>query len=404
MDILYVSGMCSDKKYHELLKSGVIRKLPQAQKYHRLLIEGLRENTDGVIHALCSFPTNRAWTKKITFRSNEEEHMGIVYKYPFFINLPIARQICLIFFSFLYALKFLYNKKTSVAICDILLESCTIGTKMACKLLRRKCVGIVTDVPGKKSTARKKTLPKYKQYIFSILEKISTFGIHKYDAYLFLTEAMNEIVNQKKKPYIVIEGHADISMSKYTNRIENKYDKKTILYSGGVHREFGIEMLVKAFLDLGRDDCELHIYGDGNYELELKKMSSENKQLKYFGTIENSEVILAQMRAHILINPRLTNADYIKYSFPSKNMEYMASGTPMLTTRLPGMPKEYYDYVYFIDDESMDGFKQSLTYVLSIPEDELHKKGDEAKSFILNNKNNIVQSSKLVEFIKGIYV
>ena len=44
-----------------------------------------------------------------------------------------------------------------------------------------------------------------------------------------------------------------------------------------------------------------------------------------------------------------------KYSFPSKNMEYMVSGTPVLTTRLPGMPMEYYPYVYFIEEESADG-------------------------------------------------
>ena len=46
-------------------------------------------------------------------------------------------------------------------------------------------------------------------------------------------------------------------------------------------------------------------------------------------------------------------------------MEYMASGTPVLTTRLPGMPAEYYPYVEFIDEETPEGIARALKRVLS---------------------------------------
>jgi len=404
MDILYISGMCSENKFDVYFQAGIIKKLPQSQKYHHLLIEGLRENTRGRVLAISSYPVKRSWAKKIFFWAQTESIHEITYRYPFFFNMPILRQICLGVSSFIYSIMFLRNKnKNSVAICDILTKSNSTGARLACRLLKKPCVGIVTDVPGHTSGARRKTLPKYQQYIFNLIERISSKNVDKYDAYLFLTEAMNKVVNPKNKPHIVIEGHSDIKMRQKVNLLENKNDKITVLYSGGIHKEFGIEVLVKAFMKANNDDWELHIYGDGNYKDELEILSAKNASIRYFGVVENAKVVEAQMKAHLLVNPRLTGPEYIKYSFPSKNMEYMASGTPMLTTRLPGMPLEYYDYVYIVDDESVEGFCSALTSVLSQSKSTLHEKGKKANKFVLENKNNVTQSSRLIRFIECVF-
>ena len=44
----------------------------------------------------------------------------------------------------------------------------------------------------------------------------------------------------------------------------------------------------------------------------------------------------------------------------------MVSGTPVLTTKLPGMPKEYDDYVYIIEDEDWVNFKKRSDYITKI--------------------------------------
>ena len=81
-------------------------------------------------------------------------------------------------------------------------------------------------------------------------------------------------------------------------------------------------------------------------------------------------------------------------------MEYMASGTPVLTTKLPGMPNDHLPYVYLIDDESADGIAKVLEELLSKSKAELHAKGKEAKEFILREKNNIKQAKKLLDMIE----
>ena len=185
------------------------------------------------------------------------------------------------------------------------------------------------------------------------------------------------------------------------NSPEAKASPKVIMYAGGIRKQYGIERMAKAFVRGGFDGWELHIYGDGDYKTELAEFSKENPTVKFFGTVSNEEVVKKQLEATLLINPRPTDEDYVKYSFPSKTMECMASGTPLLTTRLPGMPPEYYDYVYFIDDESEDGVLEALKTVTERSQDELHTLGARAKEFVLREKSNLRQAKKLYDFLKG---
>lgn len=93
--------------------------------------------------------------------------------------------------------------------------------------------------------------------------------------------------------------------------------------------------------------------GMRDFEDELKNICKRHSNIKYFGVIPNDYVVNKELKATILINPRPTNEEYTKYSFSSKNMEYMVFGTPVLTTKLSGMPEEYYPYVYLFKDESI---------------------------------------------------
>jgi len=158
-------------------------------------------------------------------------------------------------------------------------------------------------------------------------------------------------------------------------------------------------LLTDAFIAAGVDNTELHIYGSGDFEEELKKICQKHADIKYFGVIPNDIVVKEQLKATLLVNPRPTNKEYTKYSFPSKNMEYMVSGTPTLTSNLPGMPEEYKKYVYLIDDETVEGLTNSLRAILSKTKEELHQKGMIAKDFVLHNKNNIIQAKKILDMI-----
>jgi len=405
MNVIYLSSSCSDEKFESLRKSGITKKLPQAQKYHRLMMEGIEKNIDGNITAISVFPVNRSWSKQNVFQREEEIVHGIRYIYSKFVNIPILKQISVVSNAKREIRKITSeNIGKTVLICDILNQSLAKAAREMGKKLGIPTLGIVTDVPGHTSGARRKTASYVTRKIKEYAEKNCERNMVKYDSYLFLTAAMNDVVNLKNKPYIVIEGQSDIKMQETHNTLSDKASPKVIMYAGGIHREFGIAALVEAFAEGEYEGWELHIYGDGNYQNDLKKIAEINDSIKYYGTQSNKLIVDSQLKATLLVNPRLTDAEYVKYSFPSKTLECMVSGTPLLTTHLPGMPKEYNEYVYLFDEENKQGFKRVLDNVLATSEEKLHSYGMRAKEFAIVEKNNVRQAKKLLRFAEGLFV
>jgi glycosyltransferase involved in cell wall biosynthesis len=254
------------------------------------------------------------------------------------------------------------------------------------KLFRIPCIAIVTDLPRDIGGQ------------YSISRKINEFFQSKYDGYIILTESMNDVVNKNQKPYVVIEGVADLKMFIDEDNNFDKHKEKICMYAGGLYEKYGVKTLIQAFMKLKNQDIRLHLYGSGDLERYINSL--QDSRVVYHGVVTNDEIISAEKKATLLINPRFTDREYTKYSFPSKNIEYMSTGTPVLTTKLKGMPKEYYQHVYLFDEESVDGYYKTLNTLLSKSADELQLKGKSAQEFIKVNKNNKKQSGLIIDLIE----
>ena len=53
----------------------------------------------------------------------------------------------------------------------------------------------------------------------------------------------------------------------------------------------------------------------------------------------------------------------IQYSFPSKTMEYLASGTPSIAYKLEGIPSEYYPFIIFPESNDVESLHNSILKV-----------------------------------------
>lgn len=398
MKILYLSSVCSQSRFDSYAAKKMIKKLPQAQKYHSLLAEGLAHNANCQVQVISSYPV--VGRKGRYFKEENETANGVNYCYLSFWQLPFIRQLCLWVNAYRALGKYGAKDSDTYLVCDVLNRSVAGAARFYGKLHNKKVCGIVTDVPGHTSDARMKTYTSFQRWFKQFCRAISKDSEKKFDTYLLLTEQMNDVVNPNNKPYIVLEGQCDIRMQMAENLLSEKSNPNMMMYAGGIHREFGIERFVKAFLQVNDPNWTFHIYGDGNYSKELEKIAFAHPNLVFHGVVPNGIVTQAQLQARLLVNPRITDAEYVKYSFPSKTMECMVSGTPLLTTRLPGMPKAYYPYVYFIDDESVEGMCSALKSVMCHTPQELHEMGNRAKGFMLQHKNNVSQAKKMIDFLR----
>lgn len=401
MKILYISNSTSDRLIGLLYKETGKNLGFAALKFHRLLARGFVCN-NVEFQTLTGLPISRDISPKIWWNMPRETEDGVLYKYIPFVNYPGIRQICLFLYSFFYTLFWgLTDKKNKTIVCDVLNISICMGSLWASKIVGIKSVGIMTDMPGLMVSRNTKT---NKNKLKGLIPKINKSYLTSFSSYVFLTEQMNTAVNLKKRPYIVMEGLVDEKMAEVMGANGGNGEtanERILLYAGGLHERYGLKTLVEAFIKLPNDDVRLHLYGNGPFVDELtNNYCKKDERIVYHGVVNNETVVKAELKATLLINPRPTNEEFTQYSFPSKNMEYMVSGTPILTTKLPGMPEEYYPYIYMFDNETVEGYADTLKYVLSKPNEELQNKGKVAKEFVLQKKNNVFQTKRIMDLIQ----
>ena len=383
MHIIYAVTTCSDKVYKQLFSHVKVKPAFQSQKYHRLLIEGLAAN--GKVDVVANPPVNRSVLSEKILRLPTEEEGGACYRYIPAIRNPILKAVCVGFGTFFRTLTL--GNRDSAVIVDCLNRVTALSAMLAARLSGKQCIGIVTDLPDMLSGGK-----------FS--KGLANFVIRHCTGYILLTEAMNDYLNKKCKPYVILEGHSDIAMADRVPAMEKKVSPRVVFYAGGVSRQYGLANLVDGFRMANPENARLHIYGPGDYVKELQKIAEEDDRIFYGGMLLNTEIVEKEQEATLLVNPRPTDEEYVKYSVPSKTMEYMASGTPVLTTVLPGMPKEYHPYVYLLEDETADGIAGMLKEVLNNSEETLFRKGNEARRFVLEQKNNVIQARKILEMLE----
>lgn len=384
MQLLYISNACSEAMITKIFANKPSGVFQQAQKYNLLLAEGFAANGQKVT-MISSRPINRSINNRLFIKGEKDCANGVKFHYSGFVNYPGLRQLCILFSAFW---KVLTARNHNVVICDGLNIAASAGAMAAAFLRRFLTVGIVTDVPCFTTGNNE-----------SLTHKLNLNLMRQFDSYLLLTGQMSKLVNPKNKPYIVLEGHADQKMAQAENTLEAKNAPRVCLYAGALKEIYGVGYLVEGFVAANIPDAQLHIYGDGDYVPKLQAIAADNSNVKYMGVAPNSEVVKAELAATLLVNPRPTREEFTKYSFPSKNMEYMASGTPVLTTCLLGMPDDHKPYVYFIEREDAEGIENALKKILSQNPETLHAFGARAKEFILKKKNNVSQAAKVLRFI-----
>ena len=407
MEVLYISSVPSKKQFdymHSMLKKSVESSNygmhESGFKFHHLILDGITKENN--VYSLIGRPTSFKNYKHIRWPKTIEYEKNITYDHIGYLNLPIIKNIIISIKYFFKTLKWIkLNKdKEKCIILDASYITVIPFLNLATKIKKCKKVAIVCDIY--EYMAPVKDARKNSKFFHKLIAKFMRKQYSQIDGFVFLTEQMNNVLNLQYKPFIVMEGLVDHNMNIMDNSLKNKVPKNIIMYAGALREQYGVKNLVEGFMEYNDKKAELWLFGAGDYAIEINKMLKKDKRIKFFGIVDNNEVIKKECEATLLINPRPINQEFTKYSFPSKNMEYMVSGTPILTTKLPGMPKEYYDYVYLINGNEKQDIINSLQEIFQYSKNELHKKGKQAKEFVLKYKNNIHQSNRIIKLCKEV--
>ncbi len=382
MKLLYMGYYCEDDFFNTLSNNNYDVS-HAAHQLEKNIIKGLVQHGKITKGDIISYipTTNLSIKSKYNNTSN--------IKFLYCNKKSIVSVVKAILINIVNLIKWSYKNKNQDSV--ILMYSTNLLHAVPAILLKKtlnfKVITICTEIS---------TFRRIKNPISRVIYKLQSFLDNSFDGYVLLTEQMNEKTNRNKKPYVVMEGIAtdfnDIDM--------NSVKEKAIMYAGGLSYDNGINELISVFLNLPDKSYELWICGSGECEDLVKNAAKKDLRIKYYGVLPNEEIRKLEKKAMILVNIRYSNSEFTKYSFPSKLLEYMASGTPVISTKLPGIPEVYFQYLYPLIDESEQGLTKRLNEILSSNKGDLEQVGRIAKEFVIKEKNYKIQSKKIMDFLE----
>lgn len=217
-------------------------------------------------------------------------------------------------------------------------------------------------------------------------------------------------------PCIIIPGGLDtktlqrISEIRASAKANSDTDKnkiscrpKRFLYMGNVDHERGVLNLVDAFDSMLRgndvEDVELVVVGPDNCGFEGYH---QNKMgVRYLGKLPFTEALEQYRDADFLINPHPTDLKIAGYHFPSKVLEYMATGIPVVSTDYGGVARYFSDSVIIAKEGTVACLKKALISASRMTDSERNSMAERAKAKIVNEYNWNVMGEKIKVFLEN---
>lgn len=176
-------------------------------------------------------------------------------------------------------------------------------------------------------------------------------------------------IDNNKKVVFVPNAYEEMFLKIYPNAYESKQNRFNVFYLGGLTKNRGIEILVKACEELHKKYpyIELHLlgsYGEG--------IASE---LKY--TIENSDFIVRKQiprkdlpealdKVDLFVMPYDPRESYMNFSSPTKLFEYIGTAKPILCTKCESILEIGKDGgIIYVDYDARDLEKKAEMLILN---------------------------------------
>jgi glycosyltransferase involved in cell wall biosynthesis len=235
-----------------------------------------------------------------------------------------------------------------------------------------------------------------------------------YDGVIVMTHALYDFflgkgVNYKK--ILIVPQTVDLErFENVDNNFQTSFDFDYIAYVGSLNqKKDGVLTLIESFKNVSKEfpDLKLIIAGDGDFKeratiAALMEFLNLEERVQLIGRISSEEIPQFLMSAKVLAScrPYSMQSDY---GFPTKVIEYLASGKPTVTTATGELSKFIEDRVnsFVVSGSNKEDFSQKLTEVLNNYKFAM-KVAENGKKQVRISFNPIIQTRKIIGFYEKV--
>lgn len=274
---------------------------------------------------LCMAP-NPCWPRGKIFHKGKKVAAGRFISY---LNLPVIKNIVFSLQIFLTILKIKPDIITQYN--SYLWENITLLFSRF--LFGKKIVCIVQDirVTGDFSFRAK------------LNDKLSCSLLKYFNFTIPVSEALARYLKLREESYLVFEG--GVTSFGFEAIKVKEYEEEYAVYAGALEKYNGVDRLIKVWNEFSIP-LDLHIFGSGRLETEVKELSKHCNNIIYHGLVSQGEVLEWQKKSKYNFCFRYSDGLNQDFFFPSKFFNVSLcpgllicndfNGVPEITRNSPG--------------------------------------------------------------------
>jgi glycosyltransferase involved in cell wall biosynthesis len=178
-------------------------------------------------------------------------------------------------------------------------------------------------------------------------------------------------------------------------------DTRILYFAGSTSKVSGVDLLLEAIQHIHDPTYRFWFSGRGPLDRTIYEAARTDKRIIHWGFVKRERYRELLQQANVLVNPRPTRLPENRYNFPSKLMEYMAAGRPVISTATSDIAEYYLDEIVLLEDETPEGLARLITEVCSWSPERQIALGQKARNRVQKETWEI-QAQRILDFIENL--
>lgn len=173
------------------------------------------------------------------------------------------------------------------------------------------------------------------------------------------------------------------------------------LYCGATNRWAGVDLLAEAFAEWPDPRARLWLCGKGAVPERFPTLKNDSRVV-CFGAASDEKVDELAAQCYALVNPRRTDLLDNQMNFPSKVLEYLRYGKPVVSTWTDGLDPAYRSVLTVAREGTPQAFRVALASTVLWTAEDLQRHAEATRQFLLGSRTWVQQARRLRAFMESL--